>query len=117
MKKLKKNWSHELKRENSHYHENARRQDGRLTHNHWHGRLEMYPLCYQVDAGYVTNLKVTALFEPCHARRYGGISFEIRRSMGGSITSSFKLTIRLDMTCIILRKTRAGFIWWCEMVM
>jgi len=29
--------------------------------------------------------KLTALFKPRHARQYGGLSFEIRRSMGGSI--------------------------------
>jgi len=32
--------------------------------------------------------KVTVLFEPRHARRYGRISFEIGRSMGGSVATS-----------------------------
>jgi len=32
--------------------------------------------------------KVTALFELHHARRYGQISFEIGRSMGGSVATS-----------------------------
>jgi len=32
--------------------------------------------------------KVTVLFEPRHARRYGRISFEIGRSMGGSTVTS-----------------------------
>jgi len=35
------------------------------------------------------NDKVTALFEPRHARQYGGISFEIGRSMGGFVATSF----------------------------
>jgi len=32
--------------------------------------------------------KVTALFEPRHARRYGQICFEIERPMGGSVATS-----------------------------
>jgi len=32
--------------------------------------------------------KLTALFEPRHARQYGSISFEIRRSMGDSAATS-----------------------------
>jgi len=32
--------------------------------------------------------KVTGLFELRHARRYGRISFEIGRSMGGSVATS-----------------------------
>jgi len=31
------------------------RQVERWTRNHWHGRLETYPLRYQVDASWVTN--------------------------------------------------------------
>jgi len=33
--------------------------------------------------------RLTALFKTCHARQYGGISFEIKRSMGGSIATFF----------------------------
>jgi len=47
---MNKNWSYELKHASSHYHENARHQDQRQTHNHWHGRLETLPAGYQVDA-------------------------------------------------------------------
>jgi len=36
------------------------------------------------------NDKLTALFKPCHARQYGGISFEIRL-IGGSVATSKKL--------------------------
>jgi len=32
--------------------------------------------------------QLTVLCEPCHVRRYGGISFEIRRSMRGSVAIS-----------------------------
>jgi len=35
------------------------------------------------------NNKLMSLFELGCARRYGGISFEIKRSMGGSVVSSF----------------------------
>jgi len=48
-----------------------------------------------INIGYATRMmtpesdKVTALFEPHHhARWYGAISFEIRRSMGGSAVTS-----------------------------
>jgi len=34
---------------------------------------------------------LTALFKPRHARQYGGISFELRRSMGGSVATSIKI--------------------------
>ena len=34
--------------------------------------------------------ELTALFEPRHARRYSGISFEIRRSIGVSVATSLK---------------------------
>jgi len=34
------------------------------------------------------NDKVTASFEPRHARQYGRISFEIGRTMGGSVATS-----------------------------
>jgi len=46
---------HELKRANSHYYKNTRRQDVRRTLNHWHGRLEMYLLRYQVNTAVMTN--------------------------------------------------------------
>jgi len=49
LKKVKKNWSHELKRASSDYYENIRCQHTWWTYNHWHGRLETYPLRYQVD--------------------------------------------------------------------
>jgi len=32
--------------------------------------------------------KLTALVEPHHVRRYSGISFEIRRSIGDSVVTS-----------------------------
>jgi len=35
--------------------------------------------------------KLTALFELHHVRQYGAISFEIRRSMGGSVVTSLNL--------------------------
>jgi len=63
----------------------VRRQVKRQTLNHWHGRLETYPLDYQANAGIN---KVTALFQPRHARRYDRISLEIGRSMGGSVATS-----------------------------
>jgi len=53
--KVKKSWSHELKCASNHDYENARCQVERRTHNHWHGRLETYPLCYEVDAAWLTN--------------------------------------------------------------
>jgi len=46
--KVKKSWSHELKCASNHDYENARCQVERRTHNHWHGRLETYPLCYSM---------------------------------------------------------------------
>ena len=55
LKKVKKNWFRELKRASSHYYENARSWDEKWTHNHWHDRLEMYLLYYQVDNAQVTN--------------------------------------------------------------
>jgi len=50
------------------------------------------------------NDKVTALFEPRHARQYGGISFEIGRSMGGFVATSFNDWINISAT----------FASWCQ---
>ena len=44
LKKVKKNWSHELKRASSHYYENVRCQVERRTLNHWLGRLGSWNL-------------------------------------------------------------------------
>jgi len=38
-----------LKRASSHHYENVKHQSETRTHNHWHGRLETYPLDYQDD--------------------------------------------------------------------
>jgi len=47
-------------------------------------------ICYTTRTTMLSDkLKLTALFEPRNARCYGGISFETRRSMGGSIATSF----------------------------
>jgi len=46
LKKVKKNWSHELKRASSHYYKNVRRQGKTRTENHQHSRCETYPLRY-----------------------------------------------------------------------
>jgi len=50
LKKVKKNWSHELKRVASHYNENVRCQGERETENHWHTRPETYPLHWDDNA-------------------------------------------------------------------
>jgi len=52
---------------------NIRRQVKRRTLKHWHGRLGKYLLGGpdQCQLSY----KVTALFEPHHAMRYGRVSF------------------------------------------
>ena len=91
MKKVQKNWSHELKCTTSCYYENVGLQGERQTKNHWHIKSETCLLCYQ-DAGD----KLTALFEPCLARGCSRISFEIRRSMDDSVATSSPLTINLN---------------------
>jgi len=83
LKKVKKNWSHqELKYASSHYYENVRHQVERQTLNYWN-------LSDKLPDRRLLNDKLTALFEPCHARQYGRVSFETRISMGGSIATSF----------------------------
>jgi len=51
------------------------------------------------------NDKLTALFEPRHARWDGRISFETRKSMGGSIATSFDydLARHAKLFCFISR--------------
>jgi len=41
------------------------------------------------------NDQLTALFETRRVRRYGGISFETKRSMGGSIATFFQKSLKL----------------------
>jgi len=41
LKKVQKNWFHELKRASSHYYENVKCQVERRTLNLWHGRLKV----------------------------------------------------------------------------
>jgi len=54
--------------------------------------------------------KLTTLFEPHHARQYGAISFEIRRSMGGSAVSSpKKLTQNLKFFKLRTRRLAVSF--------
>jgi len=55
LKKVKKNWSHEMKHATSHYYENVSRQGERRTENHWNSRPETHPLCYQDDTAWVKN--------------------------------------------------------------
>jgi len=45
-KKVKKNWSSELKHVTNHYYENVNQQGERRTENHWHIRP------YALDYGY-----------------------------------------------------------------
>jgi len=82
--KRKKKWSQELKRATSHNYENVRHQGERRTNNHlaqWtRNTSTMLPGHHRLSD------KLTALFEPCHVRRYGRISFAIR-SMGGSVVT------------------------------
>jgi len=53
LKKVMKNWSHELKCASSHYYENARRHIERWTKKHWHSRAETHLLCYHDAATWV----------------------------------------------------------------
>jgi len=45
-------------------------------------------MCYAARMTLISD-KLTALFEPCHLRQYSRISFEIKRSIGGSVATSY----------------------------
>jgi len=86
MKKVKKDWSHKLKHASIHLQKrkapNQEMNPQQLAQQTWN--LSVRP----PDQRQLSD-KVTAfLFEPCHARRYDRISFEIVRSMGGSVATS-----------------------------
>jgi len=46
LKKVKKNWSHELKHSTSHHYENVKHHGKRRTKNHCHSRPETHLLHY-----------------------------------------------------------------------
>jgi len=87
LKKVKKNWSHDLKVCNQSLlrkHQSPLRWEVNwkpLAHQIWNTSATLPGPCCLSD-------KLTALFELRHARRCGPISFEVRRSMGGSTTTS-----------------------------
>jgi len=80
LKKVKKNWFHELKRASINLRKpKAPSQEVNpqpLAWQTWNPSIRLPGQCQLSD-------KVTTLFKPRHARRYGRISFEIGRSMGG----------------------------------
>ena len=85
MKKVKKNWSHELKRASIHLRKRrASSQEANPQPLAW----QAWNLSVRLQDQRRFSDKVAALFEPRHARWYGRISFEIGRSIGGSVATS-----------------------------
>jgi len=69
------------------------------------GMAELEPIRWLPDQCQLSD-KVTALFEPRHARRYGRISFQIGRSMGGWFGSYFQVTtLKFSVHCPLDTKT------------
>jgi len=85
MKKLKKNRSHKLKHASIYLRKrkapNQEVNPQQLAQQTWNLSVRLPDQCQLSD-------KVTALFEMRHGRRYDRISFEIGRSMGGSVAIS-----------------------------
>jgi len=87
LKKVKKNWSHELKRASIQLPKcKAPNREANPQHLAW----QTWKVSIRLPDQYWLSDKVTALFELRHARRYGRISFEIGRSVGSSVATSKK---------------------------
>ena len=98
MKKVKKNWGHELKRASIY----LRKRKASSQEASTIGMADLEPIRWATIPSQCRQLsdQVTALFESHHARRYARISFEIEilRSMGVSVaTSKFSVHCPLDI--------------------
>jgi len=85
LKKIKKNWSHELKRASIHSRKRkASSQEANAQPLAW----QAWNLSVRLQDQRRWSDKVAGLFETHQARWYGRISFEIGRSKGGSVATS-----------------------------
>jgi len=83
--KSKENWSHEVKRASIHVRKRkAPCQEANCQPLAW----QTWKVSVRLPDQCRLNDKATTLFEPSRAMRYGRISFEIGKSIGGSVATS-----------------------------